>query len=121
MRGLIVQTPWVDYLLDGTKTWEIRGSATRIRGRIALIRSGSGRVVGTIDLVDCLRLTRDEYLQGEASHCIPAEQADVVRYKQIYAWVMYKPNPMKDPISYQHPQGAIIWVDLSHMQLLTSW
>ena len=120
MRGLIVRTPWVDYLLDGTKTWEIRGSATSIRGRIALIRGGSGLVVGAIDLVECLPLTRDEYLQGEACHRIPAEQVDVVRYKTMYAWVMCNPKTLKEPIPYRHPRGAIIWVNLSHMQLFTS-
>ena len=118
MRGLIVRTPWVDYLLDGTKTWEIRGSATSIRGRIALIRGGSGLVVGTIDLVDCLPLTRDEYLQGEAYHRIPASQTDSISYKHIYAWVVDNPNPLKEPVSYQHPRGAVIWVNLPNLDVV---
>lgn len=119
LRGLIVRTPWVDYLLDGTKSWEIRGSATSLRGRIALIRGGSGLVVGTISLVDCHRLSRDEYLQGEAYHRIPTSQTEALPYKHPYAWVMTDPEPFKDPIPYQHPRGAVIWVNLSHVQLLT--
>ena len=118
LRGLIVRTPWVDYLLDGTKTWEIRGSATSIRGRIALIRGGSGgRVVGSIDLVDCIPLTRDEYLQGEAYHRVPTSQTEELPYRHPYAWVMRDPKPFNEPIHYQHPRGAIIWVNLAHQQL----
>lgn len=117
MRGLIVRTPWVDYLLDGTKTWEIRGSATSIRGRIALIRGGSGLVVGTATLVDCLALTRDEFSHAEAYHCIPASQIDPISYKHIFAWVIRNPEPFKEPIFYRHPQGAVIWVNLAHLQL----
>lgn len=111
LRGLIVRAPWVDYLLDGTKVWEIRGSATRIRGRIALIRGGSGLVVGTINLVDCHPLTRDEYLNGEAYHRVPISQIEMP-YRHPYAWVMSDPDPFKKPVRYQHPRGAVIWVRL---------
>ena len=52
MRGLVIRKPYVDWILAGTKTWEIRGSATRIRGRIALIAGGTGTVVGTCELID---------------------------------------------------------------------
>jgi hypothetical protein len=52
MRGLLIRSPWIEEILRGRKTWEIRGSNTNIRGRIGLIRSGSGLVVGTCDLVD---------------------------------------------------------------------
>ncbi len=51
MRGLIIDEPWVSYILDGRKTCELRGSNCRIRERIGLIRKGSGLVVGTADVV----------------------------------------------------------------------
>ena len=38
MKALIVKKPWIDYILDGIKTWEIRGSKTNIRGKIELIQ-----------------------------------------------------------------------------------
>jgi len=34
MRGLIIAEPWIDYILEGKKTWEIRGTSTKIRERI---------------------------------------------------------------------------------------
>ena len=117
MRGLIVRPPWIDFLLKGTKTWEIRGSATRIRGRIALIRAGSGLVVGTADLVDCRPLTQEEFRHATVYHRIPASQTPHVAYKQIFAWVMRHPEAFTEPIFYRHPRGAVIWVDLAHLPL----
>ena len=52
MRGLIIGTPYIDWILAGKKTWEIRGSAVNFREKIGLIRSGSGLVLATCDLVD---------------------------------------------------------------------
>jgi hypothetical protein len=46
-----MRSPYVDWILAGSKTWEIRGSSTGKRGRIALIQSGSGTVIGVADLV----------------------------------------------------------------------
>ena len=41
----------IDRILEGTKTWEIRGSKTLVRETIGLIASGSGTVVGVCDVV----------------------------------------------------------------------
>ena len=37
MRGLLIKQPWIDLILDGAKTWELRGSRPSIRGPFALI------------------------------------------------------------------------------------
>lgn len=55
MKGLIIDEPWIGLILLGNKTWEMRKTACHHRGRIALIRKGSGRIVGTVDLVDSLQ------------------------------------------------------------------
>jgi hypothetical protein len=65
LSGLLIRSPYIDWILDGSKSWEIRGSATRKRGRIALVQSGTGTVVGSADLVDVIGpLTRSEYLSN---------------------------------------------------------
>ena len=51
MNGLIIRSPYVDWILAGKKSWEIRGRYTHVRGNIALIRGGSGLIVGTSELV----------------------------------------------------------------------
>ena len=57
MKALIIKKPWIDNILDGKKTWEIRGSKTNIRGQIELIQSGSGLVVGSCEIIDRKELT----------------------------------------------------------------
>lgn len=110
MRGLIIREPWITLILDGKKTWEIRGSNTKIRGEIGLIRSQSGLVVGTAELVDCLELTLEEYQATTARHCI--ENTSEPPYRRIFAWELTNPKRYISPTPYQHPQGAVIWVKL---------
>ncbi len=52
MRGLIIRSPHIENILAGKKTWEMRSSRINIRERIALIKAGSGCVVGVADIVD---------------------------------------------------------------------
>ena len=54
MNGLIIKPEWIDKILSGKKTWEIRGNKTKIRGKIALIQSGTSEIYGTCELVDVI-------------------------------------------------------------------
>ena len=122
MKGLIVKSPWIDLILSGAKTWEIRGSNTRIRGTIALLKSGTGLVLGTVELVGSRLLTWTEYQEGEAYHCIPDARHKPAPYEHIWAWELRNPTMLPAPIPYQHPQGAVIWVclDLARETLLAA-
>ncbi len=51
LSGLLIRSLYIDWILAGSKTWEIRGSSTAKRDRIALIQSGTGTVVGVAELV----------------------------------------------------------------------
>jgi hypothetical protein len=113
MKGLLIKSPWIDYIFEGKKTWEIRGSNTKIRGTIALIKSGSGKIFGTVELIDCLKLSLDEYQQAEDFHCVPKEQCSKEPYRKTHAWVLRNPRLFETPFPYVHPSGAVIWVDLS--------
>ena len=44
-------------ILAGVKTWEIRSKFTKKIGPVALIRQGSGTVVGTATLAEVIQLT----------------------------------------------------------------
>jgi len=113
MRALLIQPPFIDKILDGTKTWEMRGSRTTIRETVALVRSGSGIVVGVCDLVDCIGpLTASEYHKNAAKAGIHPSEARVGWYRNTYAWVVERPRTLKKPVPYTHPAGAIIWVTL---------
>ena len=119
MLGLVVRTPWVEKIVAGEKTWEIRGSAMKVRGRIALIRGGSGLVVGTCRLVGCVGpLTSKEMEVNADRHRIPSERlAGTVPYERTFAWVIEEANPLPEPLPYNHPSGAVIWVRLSEQNM----
>lgn len=115
MKGLIIDEPWISLILQGQKTWEMRKTACHHRGRIALIRKGSGQVVGVADLVGSLKPLTSEaaYRGAENQHRIPVE-----RHALAFAdgwrtpWVLANAHPLAAPVRYQHPAGAVIWVNL---------
>ena len=90
-RGLIIKGKWLDKIFAKKKVWEIRSSPTNIRGRIFLIQSGSGMVVGECNIVDCIKLDKQLFEEGRKYHAIEAAF---------------------EKLSYKHPSGAVIWVDL---------
>lgn len=112
MKGLIIDEPWIGKILRGEKVWEMRTAATAVRGRIALIRKGSGMVVGTANLVDSIgpldmiacRAHRDK-------HTIPPSR-DEALLRWNHAWVLENARPLAQPVPYDHPKGAVIWVNL---------
>ncbi len=111
MHGLLVKSPWVEKILNAQKTWEIRGTATKIRGPIALIKSGTGTIVGTCEIVNCIGpLNTAEFNKNENKHLVSKDFQ--IRYKKIYAWIIKNPQKIS-PIPYRHPNGAVIWVRLS--------
>lgn len=113
IQALLVRSPFVEMILDGKKTWEIRGSRTTIRGQVGLIRSGSGEIVGTCEVVDCLGpLTADQYRKNAAKAGLTQSEAKLGYYKKTFAWVLANPRRLKAPVPYHHPSGAVIWVKL---------
>ena len=113
MNGLIIRSPWVEMILDGKKTWEMRGTYTHIRGKIALIRGGSGLVVGTCDLVDVVGpITRNEFQRNRRKAGLRPSEARWLPYENTYAWVLKDAKKFRQPRQYRHPSGAVIWVKL---------
>lgn len=110
MKALIIKQPWIDFILKGDKTWEIRGHKTKIRGEIELIQSRSGLVVGKCNLVDCIELSLNEYQRSTDKHCI--NNTTKLPYKKTCAWVISNAQKYKEARKYKHPNGAIIWVNL---------
>ena len=108
---LVVKEPWVSMIIDGKKTWEIRGSATAKRGKIHVAASGcGGMLVGQCQLVDCFPVSSSELAKNVTKHCI--KDLKSVRYKKPHAWVLKKAVRYSSPFTYSHPNGAIIWVTL---------
>ena len=112
-RGLIIRTPYVDWILAGKKTWEIRGRNTHVRGRIALIRGGSALIVGTCKITNVIGpLTLRELRKNASKLAEPKSEIKSLPYETTYAWVLKNVRKLKRPRRYRHPSGAIIWVKL---------
>lgn len=120
---LLIREPHLGRILDGSKTWEIRGVRTHYRGRLILARSGSGLLVGECRLTDVLGPLSMRALTTTA--CLPKEQKEdiaengVVPYStpegmsRTFAWVMSDPIIYPEPVPYRHPQGAVIFMNIS--------
>jgi hypothetical protein len=112
LKGLIIDEPWIGFILSGRKTWEMRSRNTRIRGRIGLIRKGSKMVVGAADLVDSVPDLSLPTLRANVSKLGTNERIGR-DYKYRVAWVLKRARRLSEPVPYQHPSGAVIWVNLS--------
>lgn len=112
MKGLVIDEPWIRLITDGKKTWEMRSRDTQVRGRIALIKKGSGTVMGVADLVGTRpRLSRAELRTNVDKHCVPADHIGD-DFKHSSAWVLERARPLRSAVPYRHPSGAVIWVNL---------
>jgi hypothetical protein len=115
MKALIVDEPWITAILRGDKTWEMRKKNCNIRGQIALIRKGSGQVVGTGNVVDSKPplATRADYATAEKHHRIPpARQERAFTDGWRTPWVLANARALQKAVRYKHPSGAVVWVNL---------
>jgi|GEM_PF-413140 len=113
-KALIIDSPWIDKILAGDKIWEMRSRNTETRGWIGLIQKGSGKVVGVVRLANVLGPFAREQLQATIDkHQIRDEiDPDTWMDKWNFAWVLEHAISLPEPVPYQHPNGAVIWVNL---------
>jgi hypothetical protein len=113
-KGLIIASPHIERILSGEKDWEMRSTSTKQRGRIALIRKGSGLVVGSVEVVGCTeKLSRHQMLNEQHRHRISSgdiESGKVDSWNR--GWMLRDARLLATPIPYDHPHGAVIWVTL---------
>lgn len=108
---LVVKNPWLDLILSGKKTWEIRGQHTQRRGKIHLALSGAGgRLFGQCHITESLPLEKGELHKHFTKHQI--KDLSVVSYPRPHAWILGKPLRYSKPFVYTHKKGACVWVNL---------
>ncbi|WP_295589778.1 ASCH domain-containing protein [uncultured Lamprocystis sp.] len=114
VRALVIASPHIEHILSGQKTWEMRSKTCKIRGTIGLIRKGSGKVVGLVDITGVRGpLTRDELMENlDKLHGTREQIYDPAFAKWNFAWILAQVRPLKMPVAYVHPKGAVGWVTL---------
>ncbi len=116
MKGLIIRKHWLDKILAGTKTWEMRSQKTSYRGPIALICQGTGgQILGIAELVDSLPAVTDaEFSAARRLHGIPPEDdARVLEDRWIYPWVLRNVRPLQTLVLSGQRPGQVIWVPIA--------
>lgn len=116
-KALIVREPWASKIVSGRKILEIRGSSTNIRGPIGIIAGGTGKIIGVCELVGVRGpLSMEEYIDTYSLRGAVDPQyltkTQTLPYKQTFAWELKNPKRLHEPINYEHPNGAVIWVKL---------
>lgn len=111
-KGLVIKSPFIEDILKGIKTLEIRGSSTKFRGEIVLLKSGSGLALGTIEITDSAIFSLEDYNKWDYRIYRKKEKTNVLPYKKTYAWKLENPKFFDKPKPYKHPLGAITWVNL---------
>lgn len=111
-RGLIIADPWIGYILDGSKTWEMRSTPTAHRGWFGLIRKGTGEVYGIARLIGCgATQSREEMLASIEQHRIPERMISSGGVaKWVVPWQLADAFALPKPIPYTHRSGAVTWV-----------
>jgi hypothetical protein len=111
-KGLVIDQPWIDLILSGRKTWEMRATGASYRGWFGLIRKGSGMVWGVARIESVgVSLSPDEMVATHANHHIPEA---MIRSGEVAKWTtpwkLADVTRLPHPVSYNHPYGAVTWV-----------
>lgn len=110
MKGLIIKDPWITKILNGEKIWEIRGNNTKIRGKIYLIKSGTQKIYGEIELINSIFITEKIFEDNKEKHQV--KEFNEIKYNKTYAWVLQNPIIYDNPIPYKHKRGCVIWINI---------
>lgn len=113
LSAIPIRSPFIDEILEGTKTWEVRSKNTKKIGPVGLIRSKSGTVVGSANLSKVVEITANIGRANAGKMGMsPSEGADC---EGLYGWVLEDVVKFIKPVPYKHPSGAVTWVTLDEL------
>ena len=92
MRCLYVRHPFAGWIVDGIKDIEYRTRATKVRGRVGIIQSRTGTVIGDVEITGC---TYNEELD-------------------LYEWELACPVRYAKPVPFAAKHGAVIFLDVDY-------
>lgn len=92
MKCLFVREPYAGWIVDGVKDIEYRTRATNIRGKIGIIQSKSGTVIGEVEITGCTYNMEID----------------------LYEWSLAKGKRYAKPIPFKHKNGAVVWIEIDY-------
>ena len=108
---LVVRPPWLELLLDGAKTLEIRGTrcAKPAGTRVYLSESCMGTVAGYVTFAGCEGPFEDldAFRARKAEHRVGGLEA--LPYKATYGWRFEGGRRLDTPVPYMIKKGSIVW------------
>lgn len=113
--GLVIDEPWITHIVDKKdKDLELRKVACRShRGEnIVLIRKGTGLIVADAYLSDSQELTINQLVRLRRRHQCSRQQLLTYAGERstLHAWQLKNIRRFREPVPYEHPQGAQSWV-----------
>lgn len=104
-RIMVVKQPWLDRILDGAKTMELRGQKHCV-GHTWL--GAGGYIHGRVKIAQSVPLTEEEFKARQEEHQWPLSAG--LPYKSIYGLILEDVETLPAPISYwRPPRGPIGW------------
>ena len=103
-RIMVVRQPWLNKILDGDKTMELR--SRRYRAGSAWLGMG-GHIYGRIKIAEAVAMTTEEFRARAAEHAWPAEKEPP--YKTMWGLLLVDVQQLPDLMPYWRPRCAIGW------------
>jgi hypothetical protein len=107
IRCLKIDEKWVNLILTGRKSWELRRRNTNIREQIALGNKEIKRVVGYAKIVDSIEKTLEDLKKHNDKHYA---NDFIDKYanerKTLFAWVLEDIQIETEPKFYTYSTGS---------------
>lgn len=107
-KSLIIRKEYLDLFFYSGKIWELRTTKTKIKGIVGFIESGSGLIVGCGNLITSHCLSTPTLVQFSQYHQV--KNIELLK-RWNCPWVFNDIKKFDVAIPYDHPQGAVIWVN----------
>lgn len=111
MLGLTMIKDYLDEILDGKKTFDVRSYPTSTRGVIALIDSKSMKVYGSVELINCREITVEDYISWHKSGKFKNMLFLADKNKKYYAYDFKNPQRVVRPFKIDAIKHT--WVKLN--------
>ena len=106
---LVIKKPYIDMIISGQKTLEIRGAPCRkpVGTRVFLSASGSGTICGSAIFSGSVGpISLEDWDAYRAMHRVEGNE---LMYKKTFGWSFVQAEVVDPPIPYMVKRGSIGW------------